>query len=302
MEDRQSIQSWLSAAVGGIRFKPDRVEAERELRGHIEDKMADLRRLYPDLLRDEAEKMALDRMGDPEEIGKELAKIHKPWLGWLWRASQIGLAAVLALSLWTAVPKVWESVRGDADYRQYLEEQGLKNRDRVEAFYLEGTDPFETGAADRTEDDPVRCRLLELVEGGAAVRAGHYRLRLAGAALWSLQMEDGTRRQTLFCDLRAAGLPWEPMSLNILRRVSAVDSLGNRYPSLVQWSAGRQGEQPFSINAELDTQVPDPTPLEKRFCLALENLAPGAEWVRLEYSLEGVSWELTIPLGEEERG
>ena len=42
--------------------------------------------------------------------------------------------------------------------------------------------------------------------------------------------------------------------------------------------------------------------MEKRFCLALENLAPGAEWVRLEYSLEDVSWELTIPLGEEEQG
>ena len=52
MDQQNQIQTWLETAVGGIRFKPDRVEAERELRGHIEDKMA-----------------------DPEEIGKELT-IH----------------------------------------------------------------------------------------------------------------------------------------------------------------------------------------------------------------------------------
>ena len=28
-------------------------------------------------------------MGDPEEIGKKLAQIHKPWLGYLWRASRV---------------------------------------------------------------------------------------------------------------------------------------------------------------------------------------------------------------------
>ncbi len=49
-------------------------------------------------------------MGDPEEIGRELAKIHKPWLGYLWRASQITLGVVLAVGvcqfggwLWTQV-------------------------------------------------------------------------------------------------------------------------------------------------------------------------------------------------------
>ena len=54
--------------------------------------------------------MALSGMGDPEEIGRELAKLHKPWLGYLWRASQITLGVVLAVGvcqiggwLWTQV-------------------------------------------------------------------------------------------------------------------------------------------------------------------------------------------------------
>ena len=32
MDQQNQIQTWLETAVGGIRFKPDRVEAERELR------------------------------------------------------------------------------------------------------------------------------------------------------------------------------------------------------------------------------------------------------------------------------
>ena len=30
---------------------------------------------------------ATSEMGDPAEIGKALARLHKPWLGYLWRAS-----------------------------------------------------------------------------------------------------------------------------------------------------------------------------------------------------------------------
>ena len=44
--------------------------------------------------RPEAGELALAQMGDPEEIGRELAKIHKPWLGYLWRFSQVLLAVV----------------------------------------------------------------------------------------------------------------------------------------------------------------------------------------------------------------
>ena len=61
----------------------------------MEDKAADLQRIFPDISREEAEERALSEMGDPAEIGKELARVHKPWLGWLWRASGVLLALVL---------------------------------------------------------------------------------------------------------------------------------------------------------------------------------------------------------------
>ena len=54
--------------------------------GHIEDKMADLRRVFPDIPPDEARDRALSAMGDAEELKRELARVHRPWLGWLWTA------------------------------------------------------------------------------------------------------------------------------------------------------------------------------------------------------------------------
>ena len=96
---KHNVSAWLETAVAGIRFRPDREAVERELREHIEDKTADLMRIFPDMTEEEARERALSQMGDPVEIGKELAKIHKPWLGYLWRVSQTVLGAVLLLAV-----------------------------------------------------------------------------------------------------------------------------------------------------------------------------------------------------------
>ena len=104
------VAQWLDRATEGIRFGSDRKAVRAELDGHLDDKIQDLQRIFPDLSAWEATQMALSGMGDPEEIGRELAKLHKPWLGYLWRASQITLGIVLAVGvcqfggwLWTQV-------------------------------------------------------------------------------------------------------------------------------------------------------------------------------------------------------
>jgi len=95
MGRKWNIDIWLDAATSGIRFGPDRRAVERELRGHVEDKAADLQRVFH-ISEEEAESMALERMGDPKTIGAELAQIHRPWLGYLWRLSQV-LAVIMAV-------------------------------------------------------------------------------------------------------------------------------------------------------------------------------------------------------------
>ena len=47
--DDHTFQTWLDTAVKGIRFGPDRRAVRAELAGHLEDKSADLRRIFPDL-------------------------------------------------------------------------------------------------------------------------------------------------------------------------------------------------------------------------------------------------------------
>lgn len=88
MEDRRNWDGWLDEATGGIRFGPDRRAVRAELEAHLEDKTADLARIFPDMPPEEARDQALEGMGDPAEIGKELAKLHRPWLGYLWQASR----------------------------------------------------------------------------------------------------------------------------------------------------------------------------------------------------------------------
>ncbi len=95
--NRAREEWWLDLATSGIRFGPDRRMVAEELAAHLEDKAADLRRIFPDMTEKEAWERAVSEMGDPAEIGKELAKIHRPWLGYLWRASKWGAATLVAL-------------------------------------------------------------------------------------------------------------------------------------------------------------------------------------------------------------
>lgn len=88
MKDNLSVLKWLDIAVSGIRFGPDRAKVREELLEHLEDKAADLQRIFPDMDAPEAQNRALAGMGDPEELKRELARVHRPWLGWLWRASR----------------------------------------------------------------------------------------------------------------------------------------------------------------------------------------------------------------------
>lgn len=101
MEEKRNRDSWLDKATGGIRFSPDRRAVRAELEAHLEDKAADLARIFPDMSPEEAQDRALEGMGDPEELGKELARVHRPWLGYLWVASR--WAAWLLVAAFLAV-------------------------------------------------------------------------------------------------------------------------------------------------------------------------------------------------------
>lgn len=100
---RDDFQIWVDAVCEQVRFWPDRKAIEKELRIHYEDHCQALERLSYE--RPLAEERSLRAMGNSQEVGRALDRVHKPWLGWLWEVSRWtlqGLAALLVMTmLWS---------------------------------------------------------------------------------------------------------------------------------------------------------------------------------------------------------
>ena len=97
------FQNWCATVRAQVRFRPDRAAIEKELTDHYQDHVRDLERVGYE--RKLAERRALAAMGDPEAIGKALDRVHKPWLGWLWKISRAVLAAACLLLAWALL--IW---------------------------------------------------------------------------------------------------------------------------------------------------------------------------------------------------
>ncbi len=100
---RDAFQIWVDAVCEQVRFQPDRKGIARELRVHYEDHVRDLLRLGRDPAL--AEERALEAMGNAQEVGRALDKVHKPWLGWLWEVSRVLALALALLLAW----KIWQN-------------------------------------------------------------------------------------------------------------------------------------------------------------------------------------------------
>ncbi|QOR34905.1 hypothetical protein IMX26_15805 [Clostridium sp. 'deep sea'] len=88
---------YLQQVLKQIKFPFDKPAIEQEISCHIEDKID----FYLELghKRLEAEKLALNEMGDATFIGKELNKQHNPLLGWAWKISSVVLVLFLFFSV-----------------------------------------------------------------------------------------------------------------------------------------------------------------------------------------------------------
>ena len=275
-------ETWLDTAVKKIRFKPDRREVRAELSAHLEDKALDLQRIFPDLTVEEAKERAASEMGDPEKIGKELAKVHKPWLGYLWRASQVLLALVGLCLLLTWFQFGEEAFLGDDPLSELWDFDGLpayyidpfyQNRP-VEELYLPGGDPDQ----------------LQVLEDRPRASIAGQTVEVRRAALWREGEE-----QTLYCYLRLE--TWKCWARGRLDpdRLTVEDSLGTQYPltfllgdqpapegPAYQFS-GMTGYGPFHFGCQLRIQEVDPE----------------AEWIELNYRAPEKGFTLVLELDGE---
>lgn len=91
--------AWVRRAAGCIRWPPDRAAVERELHGHVLSRYQSF--LDSGMSEAEADEAAAAAMGDPIEVGRELAAVHKPFWGFFLAVLRVlGIcAALLAIVL-----------------------------------------------------------------------------------------------------------------------------------------------------------------------------------------------------------
>ena len=75
-----NIKNFLNKVSEEIKYKPIRNGITEELESHINELKQDY--ISNGINEKEAEEKAVRQMGDAEEIGKQLNKIHKPRLDW----------------------------------------------------------------------------------------------------------------------------------------------------------------------------------------------------------------------------
>lgn len=90
------IEQWCDTAVSYIRFPPDRPAVRQELLEHMQDKYDGY--MGQGMLPADAERRVIREMGSDRETGLLLRQIHKPYLGWVWRATQGLLVIALVLA------------------------------------------------------------------------------------------------------------------------------------------------------------------------------------------------------------
>ena len=276
--EKSGALSWLDTASGKVRFPPDRKAVREELRAHLEDKADDLQRIYPDLSRGEAERMAIEQMGDAGEIGDALAALHHPLLGYLWYGARAALVlALLFTVLFVCLqPRFindlqdgnWETERLEIRYKGAEELGSWTAPDPVELdHYI-----LEVPAAARMEESWQ----LESTGERIGCQSGAIRLRLTAKRFWNRP---------------------EGENLGLERGLTAVDEFGKKisFPRLEP----RDSWEYFVLRDEVPFTPGEQGWSWQEYELLARNITPGARWVELGLKLEEEEFTLRVDLPEQ---
>lgn len=76
MPGPETIRDYLDTVAAQIRWKRARAVAVRELGTHLEDQRQEFQ--AEGLSPEEAERLAVEEMGDPVAVGTDLDRLHRP--------------------------------------------------------------------------------------------------------------------------------------------------------------------------------------------------------------------------------
>lgn len=264
-----SMKTWCELAASYIRFPPDRPAVEQELMEHLQDKVDDF--MEHGMPQAEAERRAVQEMGEPRETGLLLRQIHKPYLGWVWKGT-CWLVKILLLVVfaWTVV--------GIFDLRD------------TDGLHFASYDPF---AANYYESETSRSERVFYSEPRVSDSSDGYRFTVQKVAYWEGTYTDELGRQgesNRFGVLMTVTnfKPWAGYS-DVPRWFHAVDSLGNYYYS--------NEEYVWTNEPSLSGNGTQTGPFTYTWHLWANNyVSQEAEWIELRYERDGRDVALRIDL------
>jgi hypothetical protein len=99
------MDEFLNEVLSYVKFPFDRDNIKDELKNHILDKTDYYMEQGYD--RETSERQSIDDMGDAQVIGTELNKQHNPYIGWLWKISNVLLVLFIIVNIFvTVIPLV----------------------------------------------------------------------------------------------------------------------------------------------------------------------------------------------------
>ena len=277
-EKRAPAEGWLDKATAGIRFGPDRREVRRELEEHLEDKALDFQRIFPDLTQEEAQDRAASEMGDPAEIGKELARLHKPLLGYAWLASKVLLGVVIGAAVLLFANRTYQS--------------GLSNLlDGPHSWYGDYDPPIAAIYKG------VELDYLGPLADSGPVQAGEYTFSTDCGELWNVTMGNGETSRVVYFQLEVRHpRPMERLNYLVEENMWAQDDRGGvnlssreYYDDMVYPERG--------LYHVLHIDRLDDGIFTDRYEVSIEIIDRSAQRVDLRYTEMGA--DLTIPISLE---
>ncbi len=142
----RDFDRWADRACGYIYYPADREDIKQELRWHFEDSAEAFAEEGLDPA--EAEKAALEAMGDPAEVGKMLRRVHKPWLGWLSMVCSLALIIALFLCFVSLITSGFDTLRDEIGYlaeEPYSFETSIGHEDAVLLARIRPSGEIECG-------------------------------------------------------------------------------------------------------------------------------------------------------------
>jgi hypothetical protein len=259
------LYHWCHEASGYIRFKPDREQVYQELLEHLFDKVNDFEK--GGMKREKAMEEAIEAMGNATEIGLMMRKVHKPYLGYFWRITQILLVLSLLLIFY-----VCQQAGGIRNMMEELKPQKDYWEERRESYYRDS-------AYEIIADLTPNCEAT--IEG--------YQLSITKVLHLKFKYEeDGKAYQNEIFKfiLKAEHSPFFDAPKGILEHLTAIDSLGNYYSDITGYSM----DQPSVMGILRVERL-----FSSQFEIWINELSPDAEWIELQYGFLGRSFRLRMP-------